>query len=78
MNRLNSSLTNVLAEISTENVYYTVGADLISQERDGKTYTYLYDGHGSVVGLANENGVVTDTYSYDALPCITLRLRLPL
>ena len=27
---------------------------------------YLYDGHGSVVGLANESGVVTDTYSYDA------------
>ena len=27
---------------------------------------YLYDGHGSVVGLANENGKVTDTYAYDA------------
>ena len=27
---------------------------------------YLYDGHGSVVGLANESGVVTDTYAYDA------------
>ena len=27
---------------------------------------YLYDGHGSVVGLANESGVVTDTYFYDA------------
>ena len=65
----NSSLTNVLAEIDengTAKCVYTIGADLISQERDGKVSVYLYDGHGSVVGLANESGVVTDTYSYDA------------
>ena len=65
----NSSLTNVLAEIGSEGsvqAYYTIGADLISQERDGKVSVYLYDGHGSVVGLANESGVVTDTYCYDA------------
>ena len=65
----NSSLTNVLAEIGSEGsvqAYYTIGADLISQERDGKVSVYLYDGHGSIVGLANENGIVTDTYSYDA------------
>ena len=65
----NSSLTNVLAEIDengTAKCVYTIGADLISQERDRKVSVYLYDGHGSVVGLANESGVVTDTYSYDA------------
>ena len=65
----NSSLTNVLAEIDSEGsvqAYYTIGADLISQERDGKKSYYVYDGHGTVVGLANESGVVTDTYSYDA------------
>ena len=65
----NSSLTNVLAEIDSEGsvqAYYTIGADLISQERDGNVSVYLYDGHGSVVGLANENGKVTDTYAYDA------------
>ena len=65
----NSSLTNVLAEIDengTAKCVYTIGADLISQERDGRTSFYLYDGHGSVVGLANESGVVTDTYAYDA------------
>ena len=65
----NSSLTNVLAEMGSEGsvqAYYTIGADLISQERDGNVSVYLYDGHGSVVGLANESGVVTDTYSYDA------------
>ena len=65
----NSSLTNVLAEMGSEGsvqAYYTIGADLISQERDGNVSVYLYDGHGSVVGLANESGVVTDTYAYDA------------
>ena len=65
----NSSLTNVLAEIDengTAKCVYTIGADLVSQERDGRTSFYLYDGHGSVVGLANESGVVTDTYFYDA------------
>ena len=65
----NSSLTNVLAEIGSEGsvqAYYTIGADLISQERDGNVSVYLYDGHGSVVGLANESGVVTDSYVYDA------------
>ena len=65
----NSSLTNVLAEIDengTAKCVYTIGADLVSQERDGKVSVYLYDGHGSVVGLANESGVVTDTYAYDA------------
>ena len=65
----NSSLTNVLAEIDengTAKCVYTIGADLVSQERDGNVSVYLYDGHGSVVGLANESGVVTDTYAYDA------------
>ena len=62
----NSSLTNVLVEIGSENVYYTVGADLISQEVDGEVYTYIYDGHGTVRALANEKGEITDTYSYDA------------
>ena len=65
----NSSLTNVLAEYSAngdEICYYTVGADLVSQEVNGKVYTYLYDGHGTVRALANENGKITDTYTYDA------------
>ena len=51
---------------NTEKCYYTRGVELISQERNGRTSFYLYDGHGSIVGLANESGVVTDTYSYDA------------
>lgn len=65
----NSILTNVLAEIDAngnELCYYTIGTDLISQERSGKTSLYLYDGHGSVRGLVDQNAKVTDTYNYDA------------
>lgn len=57
----NSSLTNVLAELNVDGevkVYYTIGADLVSQEFDGKVYTYLYDGHGTVRALANESGTL--------------------
>ena len=65
----NSALTNALAEVDSKGnltAYYTIGDDLLSQERNGKVSVYLYDGHGSVVGLTNENGAVTDTYTYDA------------
>ena len=65
----NSSLTNVLVEYSAngdEICYYTIGADLVSQEINGKVYAYLYDGHGTVRALANESGKLTDTYTYDA------------
>ena len=65
----NSSLTNVLVEFGAngdEICYYTIGADLLSQEIDGEVYVYLYDGHGTVRALANSKGKVTDTYTYDA------------
>lgn len=64
-----SGLTQVLAELDedgNEICWYTRGFELISQERDGKTSYYLYDGHGSVRQLANGNGKITDTYTYDA------------
>ena len=35
-------------------------------ERGGSTYIYLYDGHGSVRGLIDAEGKLTDTYNYDA------------
>ncbi len=65
----NSSLTNVLVEFGAngdEICYYTIGADLVSQEVNSKVYIYLYDGHGTVRALANESGKLTDTYTYDA------------
>ena len=70
----NSSLTQVIAELNadgTVKAYYIRGTDLISQERDGKISYYLYDGHGSVRMLADENGNVTDTYDYDAFGNLT-------
>ena len=59
----------MLAELDYDNAekcFYTRGDELISQERDGKKSYYVYDGHGSVRALADENGKVTDTYAYDA------------
>lgn len=66
---INGDLAYVLAEMDydgAEKCYYTRGADLISQERDGKFSYYLTDGHGSVRALMNENGSITDRYTYDA------------
>jgi RHS repeat-associated protein len=45
---------------------YTYGLDLISQRQSSGVSFYQYDGHGSVRGLSNNLGSVTDTYSYDA------------
>ncbi|WP_019680070.1 VWA domain-containing protein [Ruminococcus flavefaciens] len=69
LNDVSGSLTQVIAELDAngnEKCWYTIGADLISQERSGTVSTYLYDGHGSVRGLFDETGAVTDTYNYDA------------
>ncbi len=66
---INGDLTYVLAEMDydgTEKCFYTRGTDLVSQERDGKKSYYVYDGHGSVRALFNEEGKVTDRYVYDA------------
>lgn len=64
-----SALTNVIAESDNDGnelCYYTIGADLISMERGGSTYIYLYDGHGNVRGLIDADGKLTDTFNYDA------------
>jgi len=45
---------------------YVYGLDLISQERGNEDSFYLVDGLGSTRGLTDSNGVVTDSYSYDA------------
>ena len=42
------------------------GLNLISQNRDGNSSFYLFDGHSGVRQLSDELGVVTDTYKYDA------------
>ncbi len=69
LNDLSGNLTNVLAETdksNNEECYYTLGADLISQERSSNISYYIADGHGSVRMLTDKSGAVTDTYDFDA------------
>ncbi|MBE9118935.1 RHS repeat-associated core domain-containing protein [Lusitaniella coriacea LEGE 07157] len=64
----NRPYAQVLAEYEgdTEVASYTYGLDLIEQERDGNESYYSVDGLGSTRVLTDENGTVTDTYTYDA------------
>ncbi|MBE9118291.1 RHS repeat-associated core domain-containing protein [Lusitaniella coriacea LEGE 07157] len=64
----NRPYAQVLAEYEDGNLdaSYTYGLDLIEQERDGNESYYSVDGLGSTRGLTDENGTVTDTYTYDA------------
>ena len=65
-----SGLARVVAETdetgNVKSLYTLNGSERISMERDGKTGYYFHDGHGSVRGLTDENGTITDRYSYDA------------
>jgi RHS repeat-associated protein len=70
----NGALSQVLAEYDENGsltVNYMRGAELISQERNGVKLYYLYDGHDSVRKLTNEDGIVTDTYEFDAFGNLT-------
>ena len=62
-------LSRTLAETDEEGellASYGWGDTLLSQTREGKTSTYLYDGQGNVRGLLDEKGNLTDTYAYNA------------
>jgi RHS repeat-associated protein len=52
---------------------YTYGLDLISQRQSSGLSFYNYDGHGSVRGLSDNLGSLTDTYTYDAFGTIIER-----
>ena len=52
---------------------YGWGNTLVSQTREGKTSTYLYDGQGNVRGLLDEKGSLTDTYAYNAYGELTAK-----
>ncbi len=65
----NGALSQVLAEYDENGTLitsYTRADQLISQDRNGVKSYYLYDGFDSVRMLADEEGTVTDTYTYDA------------
>lgn len=70
----NGTLSQVLAEYDENGsltTYYTRGSELISQERNGVKSYYLYDGFDSVRMLTDGEGVVTDTYTFDAFGNLT-------
>ena len=64
-----NELSQTLAETDEEGnilATYSWGDTLLSQTREAKTSTYLYDGHGNVRGLLDAEGKLTDTYAYNA------------
>ena len=68
VNDTSSSLTMVVAETNKDGkevASYTRGDELLSMERDGEVWYYLYDGHGNVRTLTNEAGRLTDRYFYE-------------
>jgi RHS repeat-associated protein len=54
---------DTIAEYTHEPGLY---GELIGQERDGQVRYYNFDGQGSTRELTDENGDVTDTYTYTA------------
>ena len=54
---------NVIAAYTQEPELY---GELIAQERDGQVRYYNFDGQGSTRELTDENGDVTDTFTYTA------------
>ncbi|NES97676.1 MAG: RHS repeat protein, partial [Desertifilum sp. SIO1I2] len=64
----NQPYAQVLAEYVNGNLEasYVYGLDLIEQERATAEWFYLVDGLGSTRSLTDANGVVTDSYTYDA------------
>ena len=70
----NGILSQVLYELDGNGslkTFYTLGAELIHLAQDDAVHYYLYDGHGNVRALADENGILTDTYDYDAFGNLT-------
>ena len=69
LNDTNAEYTQVIAEYDqsgNEKCYYTLADEIISQERDSKQSYFIADGHGSIRQLSDSEGVITDTYVYDA------------
>jgi RHS repeat-associated protein len=56
----------LVEKTGTNEVIYTFGDDLVSQERNGAVNFYHYDGLGSTRALSDANGFLTDTYAYEA------------
>jgi len=65
----NQSFAQVVHELNDQHVNqvtYTHGDDLISQDRQQSINYYHYDGLGSTRSLTDTAGLITDTYEYNA------------
>jgi choice-of-anchor A domain-containing protein/RHS repeat-associated protein len=64
----NRDYAQVLEEITNGIITttYSYGHDLISQDKNGVTSFYHYDGLGSTRALSDVVGTLTDTYDYEA------------
>jgi len=62
-------------KISTNAIYYTRGLvrQLINRRVSVATRYYHHDAIGSVVGLTDSTGALTDTYSYEAFGNVRAR-----
>lgn len=73
----NRDYAQVLEEYTPSNIInasYVYGHDLISQSRDTERSFYHVDGLGSTRALTDVNGLITDSYSYEAFGEITKQL----
>jgi RHS repeat-associated protein len=65
-----TGFSQVLEELpaagATPKVTYTLGSQIISQEKGGTNLYFMADGHGSTRLLTDTNGAISDRYSYDA------------
>jgi RHS repeat-associated protein len=65
-----TGFSQVLEELPTAGatpaVSYTLGSQIISQEKGGTNLYFMADGHGSTRLLTDTNGTISDRYSYDA------------
>jgi RHS repeat-associated protein len=65
-----TGFSQVLEELpavgATPRATYTLGSQIISQEKGGTNSYLMADGHGSTRLLTDTNGVISDRYSYDA------------
>jgi len=59
-------LEELPAVVAAPTATYTLGSQVIAQEKSGVISYLLSDGHGSTRLLTSSSGAITDRYSYDA------------
>ena len=58
--------TDVAADITgADKTEYVRGINLICMKKNGQMYYYLFDAHGNVVQMVDQNGNIVNNYTYD-------------